>query len=206
MKRLVVFALCVVLGALCTAIVANLFSPGAGSTFLHAIIPSKWLVPKAGDVKYGHTETPFVEELKLIYGNFDIADSCSIPYVTPYPFDDDGKLVICESAKVDFFVKIDTSLLQINNSSRTFLIDTAGIKLLYSLSNSKIITKRYGDMSKISDAEINMQISDCTERFNKSIINSGQLLKAKKALDKLISTQYIYLIQSGYKNLQESKY
>jgi hypothetical protein len=172
-----------------------LYSPKSTIKTIAAIIPARFLVPTLSDSTYSHRETRFFEELKLIHGTFEVSDSCI--YMYSRMFKDPVKLTVLTRGKVNFYVDIDTSIIQINNNSKTFLIDTAGIKLQYLISDYHI-DSNVSEQQVISTFDINKHMSQCNEYFNNQIKTSKQLILAKESLDKLINNQLIFLIQKGY--------
>lgn len=174
-----------------------IYSPKLAMDSLIKVIPERFLIPHMSDSTYVHTETDFFEKLRLIHGEFDVADSCIYNYTIPFK----GKVpvVVTTTGKVSFYVNIDTSIIQINNSSKTFLLDTAGIQLQYMTSDYRIDHKIRGDLS-LPESDVKRQMAQCNEYFNNNIKNSKQLIAAKQSLDQLINSQLLFLIQKGYEN------
>ncbi len=199
MKKFLSIIVSIIIVFFCIVMLLNLFSPGLGSKLMIKALPMSWVTPKAGDSDVAHIETPFLDEIKLIYGTFTVQDSCVIPYPTPYPFDydDDNKLVVVQSATIEFIVDIDDSKIQVSDQSKTLVIDTTGLRLIYYPIKSKTNTFRHGDLSKVTDEDINLQIEKCNEVFQKNIDSSKELVTARQRLDKLLSSDYIYVVGSG---------
>ena len=174
-----------------------LYSPKSAIKALVTVMPDRFLSPKLSDSTYVHNETHFFEELKLIHGTFTVSDSCTYSYSRM--FKDPIKLVVLTTGKINFYVDIDTSIIQINNNSKTFLIDTSGIRLQYLISDYHINYKT-SEKLNVPNEEINRHMGQCNEYFNDQIKTSKQLILAKESLDRLINTQLIFLIQKGYVN------
>lgn len=174
-----------------------IYSPESAIRTFVRIIPERFLIPVLSDSTYVHTETDFFEQLKLIHGEFTVKDSCTFQYKAP--FQQAIPLVVTTEGKINFYVDIDTSIIQINNDSKTFLLDTTGIELQYLVSDYHISHKLMGNLT-IPDVQINAHMAQCNNYFNENIKNSKQLIAAKQSLDKLINSQLIFLIQKGYVN------
>lgn len=174
-----------------------LYSPKTAMETLVKVIPERFLLPQLSDSTYVHTETDFFEKIKLIHGEFDVQDSCTYNYTIP--FKPKVPVVVTTVGKVSFYVNIDTSIIQINNASKTFLLDTTGIQLQYLISDYHIDHKIKGDLT-LPESDVKRQMAQCNEYFNDNVKNSRQLIAAKQSLDRLINSQLIFLIQKGYAN------
>lgn len=177
-----------------------LYNPDSAIKGLIKVVPERYLIPRIVDSTYVHNETSFFEKLKLIHGEFDVLDSCVSMYNAPaLSFRQPSKVVITTKGKINFYVNIDTSIIQINNSSKTFLLDTTGIQLQYFVSDYHIDHHIQGDLV-LKDTELNFKLGQCNEYFNNNVKKSKQLIAARESLDKLLNEQLIFLIQKGYRN------
>ena len=192
MKKIVIF----ILLGIASFFLLWIYSPEYASKVAKTVIPKRFLEPALSNTEYTHYETDFLEQLKLIHGEYTVNDSCIYTYSTLI---NNYNIVVNTKGKVNFYVNIDTSIIQINNNSKTFLIDTSGIKLQYFVSDYSI-DYHYSDGFKPSEMDMKLRMADCNAAFEKNIENSSQLTRAKKSLDDLINNQLIFLIQKGYEN------
>lgn len=192
MKKVIVF----ILLGVASFFLLQIYSPEYASKIVKTVIPKRFLEPALSNTEYTHYETDFLEQLKLIHGEYTVNDSCIYTYSTLI---NNYNIVVNTKGKVNFYVNIDTSIIQINNNSKTFLIDTSGIKLQYFVSDYSI-DYHYSDGFKPSEMDTKLRMADCNAAFEKNIENSFQLTRAKKSLDDLINNQLIFLIQKGYEN------
>lgn len=153
------------------------------------------------DSTYDYSVSDFREQFKLVYGEFDYNDSTSLVYSASNILCNDAILKAYQKCKVEFSVNVDTSYLQVNNSSRTFLIDVSKVKLETSVTDETInYSYTKSRCFDIKDEWKDRLTNKARASKDETIKSNPKLTAAQAALDKILSNQMLILIQSGYEN------
>ncbi len=177
--------------------------PGVVKSLLAPLIPP--VVEE--DSSYVFSQEDFIKKLEIIHGSVDVQDSCT------YGFGN-GIKVLCPSisytvritAKIKYKVPVDKSIIQVNNDSKTFVIDGNRARLSIDVTEYEVHLpdpeSYYSSCFTLTPSQIASCRERCEANFKTHLPELQELATAQKSLEELINTQLLILIKKGYMELE----
>lgn len=172
------------------------FPTKVGNVVLGLMPPAKMI-----DSTYVYSKEKFIKQIRVIHGYVNVKDSCSYGFGNNVGFCSTLMYKLITTATIKYYVDVDTSKIQINNSSKTLMIDARNPQLKIEVQNfdmrvspgQRLSTKCFS----LTAAQIENCRQLCKADFRKHIPELYEIVEAKKSLEETLNQNFIYIINKG---------